>query len=84
MATIKMEDSELEVQDGELIRDTAEQLGVPFGCKNGICGTCMIDIEEGPENLSELTPEEHDMGRDRTHRLACQAKIKEGTVTIKF
>ena len=84
MATVKMGDSEVEVQDGELIRDAAEQLGVPFGCKNGICGTCMVDVEEGQENLSELTPEEEDMGRDREHRLACQAKIKEGTVTIKF
>jgi len=84
MATLKTDGSTVEVQDGEPIRDAAEQLGVPFGCRSGLCGTCMIDIEQGEENLTELTFEEEDMGRDRKHRLACQARIKEGTVTIKF
>lgn len=84
MAILKEDDSEIEVQDGELIKDAAEQLGVPFSCRNGLCGTCMIDIEDGEENLSELTPEEIDMGRDRTHRLACQCKIKQGIVRIKI
>ena len=44
-----------EVQDGEPIQKASEELGVPFNCTNGICGTCMIDIVEGEENLSELT-----------------------------
>jgi len=84
MAILKADDSEIEVSDGDFIKDAAEQLGVPFGCRNGLCGTCMVDIEEGEENLSELTQEEIDMDRDRTHRLACQCKIKEGIVKIKF
>lgn len=75
---------EKEVQDGELMRDSCEELGVPFACKEGICGSCMIDIAEGEENLSELTQEEKDMARDKKHRLACQCKIKSGIVKIKF
>lgn len=84
MAILKTDGKQVEVPDGYPIRDAGEELGVPFGCRSGLCGTCKIDIVEGEENLSELTEEEVAMDRDRKHRLACQAKIKEGTVTIKF
>lgn len=84
MAILKSDDNEVEVKDNNSIREAAEQLGVPFSCTEGRCGTCMIDIEEGEENLSGLTPEEHDMGGDEKHRLACQCKIKQGEVKIKF
>ena len=84
MAIIKTDGKKAEVPDGEPIRDYCEQLGIPFGCRSGLCGTCMIDIVEGEENLAELTEEEVAMDQDRKHRLACQAKIKQGTVTIKF
>jgi ferredoxin len=73
-----------EVQEGEWIQESAEKVGVPFGCEEGICGTCMIDIEEGAENLSELTEPEEDLMRDKNHRLACQCKIKKGEVKFKL
>jgi ferredoxin len=72
-----------EVPDGESIRDESEALGIPLGCQNGICGTCMIDVVEGAENLSELTREEKDLERDKEHRLACQCKIKKGEMKFK-
>ena len=84
MAVLKSNDKQVDMPEGYPLREAAEELGVPFGCRSGLCGTCMIDIVEGEENLSELTEEEETMGRDRKHRLACQAKIKEGTVMIKF
>ncbi len=84
MAILKAEDTEIEVNDGEKIQEACEQLGVPFGCSQGICGTCLIEIEEGGENLSEQTPSEEDMGMDETHRLACQCRIKSGTVKVKY
>jgi 2Fe-2S ferredoxin len=71
-----------EVKDGENIRNVAEILGVEFNCKNGVCGTCMIDIVKGEENLSPLTKEENDLKRDKKHRLACQCKIISGEVEI--
>jgi len=43
-----------------------------------------LHVVEGKENLSELTEEEKDLGRDKEHRLACQCKIKEGEVKIGF
>ena len=37
---------------GELIRDKCEEMGVPFGCKDGECGCCRILVEDGVGNLS--------------------------------
>ena len=84
MAILKTDDTEIEVTDGGSIQEACEQLGVPFGCTQGICGTCLIEVEDGSGNLSSHTPEEQDMGMDETHRLACQCKINSGTVKIKY
>ena len=73
-----------EIPENSEIRDSCEELGVPFNCKHGNCGTCMIDIISGQENLSELTEQEKDLKRDREHRLACQCKIKKGEIKIDF
>lgn len=75
---------EIEVEDGENIKKACEKLGVPFGCQNGLCGTCMIDINSGEENLSDLTEEEKILERDKKHRLACQCKIKKGEVGLSW
>lgn len=84
MAKIKFNEKEVEVPDGRYIKSACKELNVPFGCETGICGTCMIDILEGEENLSELTQAEIDLERDKKHRLACQCKIKGDEVTINF
>ena len=83
MAFLKRDDQEIEVGDNESIKSACEQLGVFFACTEGYCGTCMITIEEGEENLTELTSEEKMMNRDNQNRLACQCKIKQGIVKIK-
>ena len=63
MAKIKTTDGEeAELPDGELMMETCEELGVPIGCSTGTCGVCSIDIEEGEENLSELTESEIEFG----------------------
>lgn len=72
------------VQEGDKIKSAARELGVLFGCEHGNCGTCMIDVVEGEENLSDLTEEEKDLERDERHRLACQCRIKQGDVKIEF
>jgi ferredoxin len=74
----------IKIKEGEKIREAVEKLGVPFGCEDGICGTCMIDIIEGENNLSELTEQEKDLMRDKKHRLACQCKIKKGEVKFQL
>lgn len=75
---------EKKIQNNKAIRKACEELGIPFSCNNGTCGTCIIDIVKGEENLSELTEQEKVLERDKKHRLACQCKIKKGEVKIDF
>ena len=75
---------EIEVPNGQPIKEACRKLDVLFGCEDGLCGTCMIDIVEGADNLSELNEKETDLERDRNHRLACQCKIEKGEVKIDF
>ncbi|MBR9699487.1 (2Fe-2S)-binding protein [Candidatus Woesearchaeota archaeon] len=84
MAIIKDDNKEVTLEDGAEIKDACKDLGVVFGCEDGLCGTCMIEIEEGMENLSQPTQEEKDMGVEGNTRLACQCKINSGTVKIKY
>lgn len=71
---------------------------LPHGCLSGGCGACRIEILSGQENLIEpvgaeemtLVPLKDNMARiygdevkNKTYRLACQAKIKSGEVRIK-
>lgn len=76
---------EVELPDGSPITESCENAGVPFACTEGVCGTCVIEVVEGMGNLSEFTQEEEDfLGEMESERLACQCKIKEGNVKIKF
>lgn len=76
---------EIEVLDGDPIMPVCEEYGVPFGCTEGICGTCIIEVVEGKENLSSYTQEENDfLGEEQDERLACQCNLKCGIVKIRF
>jgi ferredoxin len=78
-------DEEIPLEDGSPIKEACEEVGVPFACEEGVCGTCVIEVEEGMENLSDFTQEEEDfLGEMGCERLACQCKIKSGLVKIKF
>lgn len=79
------DEKEIEIPDGEPIKCYCEEEGVPFACEEGICGTCIIEIEEGGENLSEFTQEELDfLGEQDCERLACQCKIMKGRVKVRY
>ncbi|CDZ81781.1 Ferredoxin-1 [Candidatus Rubidus massiliensis] len=73
---------EVELPDGSPIAEVCEEVGVPFACTEGVCGTCVIRITEGMENLSPPTQEEKDFLGEGTceERLGCQCKITSGTV----
>jgi ferredoxin len=76
---------EIEVEDGSEIQPVCEEAGIPFACTEGICGTCIVEITEGMDNLSDFTEAEEDfLGEMETERMACQCRIKQGTVKIKF
>ena len=78
-------EEEYEIGDGSPIADACEKAGVPFACTEGVCGTCVIEVKEGMDNLTEFTQEEEDfLGDLDNERLACQCKLKQGTVKISF
>lgn len=79
-------DEEIDLPDDAPIAEVCEEAGVPFACTEGVCGTCVIEVKEGQENLSEPTQEEKDFLGEGTcdERLACQCKIKKGCVRISF
>jgi len=49
---------------------------------NALCGTCCVLVMEGDEHLSETQPAEAgrlaELDLWPPHRLACQARLKEG------
>lgn len=74
---------EKDIPDGSPIIECCEEAGVPFACTEGVCGTCVVEVTEGMENLSEYTQEERDfLGEPGKERLACQCKIKGGCVKL--
>lgn len=76
---------EQELADGSPLVESCEEAGVPFACTEGVCGTCVIEVVEGMENLSEFTQEERDfLGDMNKERLACQCKIRQGCVKLTF
>ncbi len=76
---------EKELAEGEEIAPACEESGVPFACTEGVCGTCVVEVLEGMENLSPLTQEEIDfLGEQDRERLACQCKIRGGCVKLTF
>lgn len=79
-------EEEIELEDGAPIAEACEEAGVPFACTEGVCGTCVIEIKAGKENLSDPTREEEDFLGEGTldERLACQCKLKKGNVRISF
>lgn len=79
------QDEEYELPENSEIAEACESAGVPFACTEGVCGTCVVEVKKGMENLSEFTQEEEDfLGELDTERLACQCKIKKGDVTLSF
>ena len=84
MAILKTNDNQVEVTDGDALMNAAEELGVSFGCRQGMCGTCKVKVEEGAENCADKTENEDAMGLEDGERLMCQCAIKSGEVKIKF
>ncbi len=79
------ESDEIDVEDNESIIEACESVGIPFGCTEGCCGTCIIEVTEGMENLSAFTEAEEDfLGEMEEERMACQCSIKKGTVKIRY
>ncbi|MBU1883687.1 2Fe-2S iron-sulfur cluster binding domain-containing protein [bacterium] len=83
----------INVKPGKTIQDIVEASGsaLPFGCRDGECGTCIVTVESGIEFLSDVTEKEKAVMKmlNETNpkaRLSCQMKIVEpnGLVRVKY
>ena len=85
---VKNDDQTVEVPDGSQLECLDGKSSVLFACKSATCGSCMVKVLEGAENL-EKPNEAEDSGlqafsSDPKQRLMCQCKIKKGEVTIEY
>ena len=77
----KYPDVELDENDELSETLTAKNSPILFGCRTGICGTCLIQVhEEGPEPLHSRTNDEVDFLEElypgnKSYRLACQVRV---------
>lgn len=85
---IKQDNLDTEVPDGKDLREFCQEnnSSICFGCEVGVCATCLIEVKEGMENLSEPDEIEKNtlerIGSKAFNRLACQCKIKKGKTVI--
>jgi ferredoxin len=61
--------------------------GITYGCREGECGTCMMRIISGMENMSERSVLENKVLQEnmagRNNRLACQAQVLGGDIVVR-
>lgn len=83
----------INVIPGKTIQDIVEASGsaLPFGCRDGECGTCVVMIESGMDYMSPVTDKEKAVLKTLNEsnpkaRLACQMKVvaPNGLVRIKY
>lgn len=72
---------------GTRIIEVSEKIGAGliYGCREGDCGTCLMKVDEGWNNLSTPSVVEEKILKEnlagKHNRLACQAQVL-GDVTV--
>jgi len=91
MVTIQFEDDQktVEVEANQTLTDICDEhpISLLFGCRDGACGTCLIEVTHGIENISPVTDIERDMldvmAEDNPlARLACQCTVL-GNISVR-
>ena len=77
------------VPAGTRLIEVSEKVGagITYGCREGECGTCMMKIIKGMENLATPSMLEDKVLKEqmagRHNRLACQAQVLQGEVVVR-
>jgi ferredoxin len=77
------------VPAGTRLIEVSEQVGagITYSCREGECGTCMMKIVSGMENLAERSVLEDKVLQEnlagRNNRLACQAQVLGGEIVVR-
>ena len=82
--TIKPSDHVFPCDADETVLQAAMRadLMIPYGCRNGACGTCRVEVIEGWANISPPTPDETYKEIEPPYRLSCQCKLL-GDIVVK-
>ena len=76
------------VPAGTRLIEVSEKVGagITYGCREGECGTCMMKIVSGMENLANPSMLETKVLQEqmagRRNRLACQAQVLQGQIVV--
>lgn len=87
--SIKSQDKKIQIESGKLLSQALDASNSPilFGCRTGICGTCLVKVIDGHENISMLTEDEKDylelLPDPSDLRLACQFMCTNN-VTLEY
>ena len=77
------------VPAGTRLIEISEKVGasITYGCREGDCGTCIMKVTEGWNNLTEPSVLEDKILREnmagKHNRLACQAQVLGGTIKVR-
>ncbi|NMG35414.1 2Fe-2S iron-sulfur cluster binding domain-containing protein [Azoarcus sp. TTM-91] len=90
-AQVTFEDIEVTVTvpAGTRLIEVSEKVGagITYGCREGECGTCMMKIVGGSENLANPSVLEDKVLKENFagigNRLACQAQVLGGHVVVR-
>jgi ferredoxin len=90
-ANVTFEDIDvtITVPAGTRLIEISEKVGagITYGCREGECGTCLMRIVSGMDNLAEPSLLEDKVLKElmagRRHRLACQAQVLGGEVVVR-
>lgn len=79
----------VQVPAGTRLIEISEKVsaGITYGCREGECGTCMMRVVSGMENMSERSVLEDKVLQEnmagRNNRLACQAQVLGGDIVVR-
>lgn len=77
------------VPAGTRLIEVSEKVGagITYSCREGECGTCMMKIVSGMENLAQRSVLEDKVLQEnmagRHNRLACQAQVLGGEIVVR-
>lgn len=77
------------VPAGTRLIEVSEKVGagITYSCREGECGTCIMKIVSGMENLAQRSVLEDKVLQEnmagRNNRLACQAQVLGGEIVIR-
>lgn len=88
--TFLIDNTTVDAPKGSNLGDVATDANatIPFSCRDGTCGTCLIAIKRGGEHLKPAEEKEKDTlaiygGEEGTHRLCCQCTVQsDGDIDV--